>query len=173
MAKVRKKPLNGTPGGIFPVHATYRKDKVTLNAINETDLNKNNKETTENDPEQVSLKGDCEEIFKNEVLVTKTQNPVHVCTQAILVLAVKTSLWTVTFPEKFFHFMPITVSHKTTLNTSDDLPQKEADLLVYLVNPVLKNIPKTNTQQRLSFFVRTCSNMSLTETKQTISRLIF
>ena len=118
MAKGSKKPLNGTPGGIFP--ATYRKDKVTLDAIDETDLNKNNEETTKTDPEQVSLKGVCEEKLKIEVLVTKTQNPVHVRTQAILVLSrlMDSDISRKILPFHAHH----RVSHKT-LTTSDDLPQ--------------------------------------------------
>ena len=87
MAKGRKKPLLGTPGGTFP--DTHRKDRATLSAIDETGMNGNNEETKENDSEQESPKGDngYEEKLKVDVLVTKTHNPVHVRSQAITVLA--------------------------------------------------------------------------------------
>jgi hypothetical protein len=162
MAKVRKKPSKGTPGGNFP--DTHRTDTVTLSAINEKETTENNEETIENDHEQESQKGAYEEKLKVEVLVTKTQNPVHVRTQAILVLS---RLLDSDHSRKilpFFAHHP-RLGHKA-LTTSDDLPQKEADLLVYLANPTLKNASKTKTQQRLSFFVRTCSNMTLQATKQ-------
>ena len=84
--------------------------------------------------------------MKIEVLVTKTQNPVHVRTQAIPVLSrlMDSDISRKILPFHAHH----RVSHKT-LTTSDDLPQKEADVLVYLANPVLKNVQKTNTLVKL------------------------
>jgi len=161
MAKVRKKPSKGTPGGNFP--DTHRTDTVTLSVIKEKETTENTEETLENDHEQESQKGDYEEKLKVEVLVTKTQNPVHVRTQAILVLS---RLLDSDHSRKILPFLAHHRSGYKALTTSDDLPQKEADLLVYLANPTLKNASKTTTQQRLSFFVRTCSNMTLQATKQ-------
>jgi hypothetical protein len=162
MAKVRKKPSKGTPGGNFPdTHRTA--DTVTLSAINEKETTENNEETLENDHEQESLKGAYEEKLKVEVLVTKTQNPVHVRTQAILVLS---RLLDSDHSQKILPFFAHHRLGYKALTTSDDLPHKEADLLAYLANPTLKNASKTKTQQRLSIFVRTCWNMTLQATKQ-------
>lgn len=161
MAKGRKKPPNGTPGGPFP--ATHKKDTVTLSAISETDTNENEAEMTENDPPPESLKGVYEEKLKIDVLVAKTPTPVHVRTFATLVLS------RLMDSDTSRQILPFYAHHRVghkALPTPDDLPQKEADLLVYLANPVLKTVPKTKDQQRLSFFVRTRSDMSLKDTKQ-------
>lgn len=130
-------------------------------------MNENDEETKENDEETSALpNGDYvyEEKLKIDMLVDKTNEPVHVRNQAIIALS---RLFEGDMSRRIVPFYSRHQESHQTLKTTDSLPYTQEDLNVYLTNPVLHINPKTKSQLRLTFFVRTQSKKhTLKETKQ-------
>ena len=162
MSKPGKKPLLGTPGGNFST--TKMKDPPPLSVINESDFTKNNEEMTENGATTASsLKRDYDEKLKFEVILSKTSTATCVRTTAILALS---KLLASDLSRQILPYLAHHTTEYKPLNNVDDLPHQEAALRVYVSNPTLKHVPKTNDKLKLLFFVRTKSQKSLTETKR-------
>ena len=92
-----------------------------------------------------------EENIKIDMLVTKTNEPVHLRNQAIMVLA------RFFVGDKTRRIIPFFTRHQQTypsLHLTDALPHNQDDLTVYLTNPTVSDDTKAKSQVRLTFFVR-------------------
>ena len=135
MTKVRKKKPLGNPGGNSL--ATQRKTPPSLSVIDERTMNEKDEESKENDEEtSKSQKGDYvyEEKLKIDMLVDKTEDPVHVRNQAIIVLS---RLFEGDMSRRIVPFYPRHRNSHKLLKTTESLPYTQEDLNVYLTNPVL------------------------------------
>jgi hypothetical protein len=152
MNKVRKKKPPGTPGVSFP--ESHANTTSSLSGHNESVLSEIEEELHENDDDlSVMPKGGhvYEENIKIDMLVTKTNEPVHLRNQAIMVLA------RFFVGDKTRRIIPFFTRHQQTypsLHLTDALPHNQDDLTVYLTNPTVSDDTKAKSQVRLTFFVR-------------------